>query len=236
MARCAACLCTASADVWWLLQEEMTLSEAQVTAGVESFTISQLTAAPDELRPAARIDRVGRLARFRNEQTGDVRDGLCVGVSEADDLQIIFRGCEQPETMSACDDIVWGFFPPCEVLAETVLAEIIAEETAWPYMEPVDVEGLGLVDYAAVVSHPMDLGTIGYKLMNGEYPRSGAGELDLELFAADMRLVFDNAMAYNWEGSEFHEWAKKLKKLFNRCPIASAVCCMLTTIAGGWMN
>ena len=31
---------------------------------------------------------------------------------------------------------------------------------AWPFLKPVDVQGLGLMDYFQIIKKPMDLGTI----------------------------------------------------------------------------
>ncbi len=33
-------------------------------------------------------------------------------------------------------------------------------EYAWPFYKPVDVKGLGLIDYFDIISHPMDMGTV----------------------------------------------------------------------------
>ncbi len=67
-----------------------------------------------------------------------------------------------------------------------------------------------------MVRQPMDLGTIESNLRDALYPTTAVGELCLEAFGADVRLVFDNAMAYNWEGSDIHEWAKQPKAEFGR--------------------
>jgi len=58
----------------------------------------------------------------------------------------------------------------------------------------------------------MDLGTIKTKLDQGKYSGSGAADK----FAADVRLVWTNAMTYNRPGSEIYTTADKLAKLFER--------------------
>ena len=73
-----------------------------------------------------------------------------------------------------------------------------------PFMEPVDPVALGLPDYFDVVSTPMDLGTVRKRLAAGAY--NGA-----EGFLGDVALVFDNAMAYNPDGSRVHRQAKELQ-------------------------
>ena len=77
---------------------------------------------------------------------------------------------------------------------------------SWVFMAPVDPIAFGLHDYFAVISTPMDLGTISNKLANGQYA-------SVEQFAFDVKLTFDNAMQYNPEGTEVHIWAKEMKEM-----------------------
>jgi hypothetical protein len=76
------------------------------------------------------------------------------------------------------------------------------EEAAW-FEHPVSL--VDVPDYLAFISHPMDYSTMGKKLADGEY---SAGLLS---FAADMRLIFRNALAYNWDSeNEYHRAAKQV--------------------------
>ena len=76
------------------------------------------------------------------------------------------------------------------------------EEAAW-FEHPVSL--VDVPDYLAFISHPMDYSTMGKKLADGEY---SAG---LHSFAADMRLIFRNALAYNWNSeNEYHRAAKQV--------------------------
>ena len=59
---------------------------------------------------------------------------------------------------------------------------------------PVDPEKLNLPNYFEIIKRPMDLGTIKRKFDNRIYA-------DTAQFAVDVRLVFNNAMAYNSERS-----------------------------------
>ena len=61
------------------------------------------------------------------------------------------------------------------------------------FNEPVDPEELGIPDYPEIVKCPMDLGTIRQRLEANEY-------VDASDLAADVRLVFSNAMLYNATG------------------------------------
>ena len=76
------------------------------------------------------------------------------------------------------------------------------EEAAW-FENPVSL--VDVPDYLAFISHPMDYSTMGKKLADGEYSTS------LLSFASDMRLIFRNALAYNWNSeNEYHRAAKQV--------------------------
>ncbi|KAH0725151.1 hypothetical protein KY284_001016 [Solanum tuberosum] len=53
----------------------------------------------------------------------------------------------------------------------------------WVFNEPVNVKGLGLHDYHAIIKHPRDLGTIKARLSQNLYKSP-------KEFAEDVRLVF----------------------------------------------
>lgn len=42
----------------------------------------------------------------------------------------------------------------------TILQQITQHKWAWPFMKPVDVEGLGLHDYYEVIEKPMDFSSV----------------------------------------------------------------------------
>ena len=44
------------------------------------------------------------------------------------------------------------------------------EEEAYDFLAPVDFKALGLDDYPHIIKNPIDLGTIGKKLKQGQYP------------------------------------------------------------------
>ncbi|KAL5541471.1 hypothetical protein UlMin_009181 [Ulmus minor] len=92
----------------------------------------------------------------------------------------------------------------------TILRQLTQHKWAWPFLEPVDVEGLGLHDYYEVIEKPMDFGTIKNK-MEG---KDGSGYKNVRDIYADVRLVFKNAMKYNDEKDDVHVMAKTLLDKF----------------------
>jgi hypothetical protein len=72
-----------------------------------------------------------------------------------------------------------------------VLKSLLHDPSAKAYfLVPVDPVALGIPDYETVVTRSMDLGTVATRLKLGRYK----GAVD---FAADVHLVFSNAMLYN---------------------------------------
>lgn len=78
---------------------------------------------------------------------------------------------------------------------------------SWVFMAPVDPVALGLQDYFLIITKPMDLGTVKQKLHSGIYS-------SIDQFVSDVKLVFDNAMAYNPLGTDVHKWANDMKQTF----------------------
>ncbi|XP_041000345.1 transcription factor GTE6-like [Juglans microcarpa x Juglans regia] len=92
----------------------------------------------------------------------------------------------------------------------TILRQIMQHKWAWPFLEPVDVEGLNLHDYYEVIDKPMDFSTI----KNQMEAKDGTGYKNVREICADMRLVFKNAMKYNDDKSDVHVMAKTLLEKF----------------------
>ena len=78
---------------------------------------------------------------------------------------------------------------------------------AWPFYKPVDAETLGLHDYHAVISKPMDLGTVKNKMDNREYTTAAE-------FERDVMLIFANCYQYNSAEHDVVTMAKKLEEVF----------------------
>ncbi|XP_057478221.1 transcription factor GTE6-like isoform X1 [Actinidia eriantha] len=92
----------------------------------------------------------------------------------------------------------------------TILRQITQHKWAGPFMQPVDVVGLGLHDYFEVIEKPMDFSTIKNKME----AKDGTGYKNVRQICADVRLIFKNAMKYNDERNNFHVMAKTLLAKF----------------------
>ncbi|VAI46706.1 unnamed protein product [Triticum turgidum subsp. durum] len=92
-------------------------------------------------------------------------------------------------------------------MCEGILKKLMTQKCSHIFNIPVDAEKLNIPDYNDIIKHPMDLGTIKKKLDSGSYTRPSD-------FAADVRLTFSNAIAYNPRGHAVHDMAIQLNKMF----------------------
>nr|XP_043616640.1 transcription factor GTE6-like isoform X2 [Erigeron canadensis] len=92
----------------------------------------------------------------------------------------------------------------------SILRQITQHKFAWPFMQPVDVEGYGLRDYYEVIDRPMDFSTI----KNQMEAKDGTGYKHVRDICSDVRLVFQNAMQYNDDKSNVYMMAKTLLEKF----------------------
>jgi plasmid stabilization system protein ParE len=86
---------------------------------------------------------------------------------------------------------------------------LMKQKRAMWFLKPVDPVAMRLPDYALVVKHPMDLGTVKTRLTGRYYSEPQA-------FADEVRLTFNNAMLYNMAASVVHQDAFKLKQQFDK--------------------
>ncbi|EPS65779.1 hypothetical protein M569_08999, partial [Genlisea aurea] len=91
-----------------------------------------------------------------------------------------------------------------------ILDKISEHKWAAPFLQPVDVVGLGLHDYYQVIEKPMDFCTIKSKME----AKDGLGYKNVREICADVRLIFKNAMKYNDEKNDVHVMAKSLLDKF----------------------
>ncbi|XP_062226801.1 transcription factor GTE2-like [Phragmites australis] len=90
-----------------------------------------------------------------------------------------------------------------------ILTKLRKDKRSVWFNAPVEVDRLGLHDYHTVIKSPMDLGTVKENLAAGRYP-------SLDAFAADVRLIFSNALRYNPAGHEVHTFAGALLAYFEK--------------------
>ncbi|XP_022425533.1 bromodomain adjacent to zinc finger domain protein 2B isoform X8 [Delphinapterus leucas] len=92
-------------------------------------------------------------------------------------------------------------------LCSMILTEMETHEDAWPFLLPVNLK---LVPgYKKVIKKPMDFSTIREKLSSGQYP-------NLETFALDVRLVFDNCETFNEDDSDIGRAGHSMRKYFEK--------------------
>lgn len=87
------------------------------------------------------------------------------------------------------------------------LEKFMAQDEAQFFLSPVTPDIAP--DYLDVIKHPMDLGQVKEKLADNKYSIS-------KTFVKDVKLVFENALAYNTKDDLVHKNALKLQKKFEK--------------------
>ena len=95
---------------------------------------------------------------------------------------------------------------------KAALRDLAKLKQASAFLEPVDWEALGLHDYPTVVAAPMDLGTVRARL-DEEGQTHYASAVDV---AADVELIWANAVLYNGEGNWVHKAAVAMRAASER--------------------
>jgi len=90
-----------------------------------------------------------------------------------------------------------------------VVRDLRAHKDAGPFLEPVDWKALGIKDYPTIIKRPMDLGTVMKRLEGGQYT-------SVHDVAADVDLVWSNAMTYNQDESYIYSLAAELKSIADK--------------------
>ncbi|EGB03425.1 hypothetical protein AURANDRAFT_72724 [Aureococcus anophagefferens] len=97
--------------------------------------------------------------------------------------------------------------PVARQCAEYVLEQIQAVPDHVWFAEPVDLERDGCPDYLEIIHHPLDLKIIQSRMTEGRYD---APESFYAKFVSDIRRIFDNATAYNYDADHVvHLGAKR---------------------------
>ena len=90
---------------------------------------------------------------------------------------------------------------------EKLVGRLITRRDSEPFRDPVPYLELNLVDYLDIVKKPMDLGTVKTRLASNHYKH-------LHECAAEVRLIWSNAMLYNLPNSPIYMQAKGLSDAF----------------------
>lgn len=94
-------------------------------------------------------------------------------------------------------------------IAKPILQKLMSHDrNRNTFNQPVDPVELGIPNYFAVVTEPMDLGTVMGKLRAGKY-------CTIQACFSDVELVFRNAMLFNHASHEVHKMARDLQKDFH---------------------
>jgi len=83
----------------------------------------------------------------------------------------------------------------------------MTRQSAHIFNTPVDHVKLNLPNYPKKIKHPMDLGTIKTRMLSGHYD-------NIDAWAADVRLVWTNAMKFNVVNTPVHRKAKEFSEQF----------------------
>ena len=96
---------------------------------------------------------------------------------------------------------------------EKIFDTMEKDNQAFEFLNPVDWEGLQILDYPKIITHPIDLGTVKKNLLNGEYKI-------FQDFMSDINLIWKNCRTYNLPGSDIVKMAnhcdKKIKQLIDK--------------------
>ncbi|EGR31679.1 hypothetical protein IMG5_104550 [Ichthyophthirius multifiliis] len=85
--------------------------------------------------------------------------------------------------------------------------QLFSNSDSSEFRQPVDWQGLQLIDYPTIIKNPMDLGKVRDKLKENEY-------VYVEECLDDIQLIWDNCKNYNAQGSWIFKLAEKLEKYF----------------------
>ena len=93
-----------------------------------------------------------------------------------------------------------------QALMKQLVRSLQEHQDAWPFLAPVDPAEVA--DYYEIVKTPMDLSLVARRVDSGTYYRS------LEMFAADLRVLFANCRTYNKADTEYYKCAQRLEQHF----------------------
>ncbi|KAI9500165.1 hypothetical protein BX070DRAFT_196268 [Coemansia spiralis] len=88
--------------------------------------------------------------------------------------------------------------------ARSVINKLKRDDSAWPFLKPVDPVALGVPTYFDIVKNPMDLSTVQKKLGKKAYKWVAD-------FAADIQLIVDDCFLFNLPDTPVYDCGKAFK-------------------------
>lgn len=145
------------------------------------------------------IMRRKMLAKKRARQAGEE----VPSETESDDeYEAIQRGRGRPRGAGR------GRMVTPQVRIRSIHRVLMTHKSAHIFLKPVDPVYWEIPDYFDVIKNPMDLGTIQQRIESGYY------EDNWNAYAADVRLVWSNAMTYNKEDDVVYKMARIMSREF----------------------
>lgn len=120
---------------------------------------------------------------------------LCELVRKREKLKLIY--------IKTVEECVLSDVNPLGSTMQRILDQLIAKDIDEIFLEPVDTSLV--LDYASVIKHPMDLGTMREKLNSEAYDSID----DLE---ADFALMIRNCLLYNKNHTSYYKYGIKMKE------------------------
>ncbi|KOO20874.1 transcription factor gte6, partial [Chrysochromulina tobinii] len=85
-----------------------------------------------------------------------------------------------------------------------MLSSIARHKWAYPFKRPVTEKEAP--DYREIIETPMDFATLKRRVETGQVA-------DLHALCDDLNLIFENAMKYNGEGTDYYKMASTLRSI-----------------------
>lgn len=91
---------------------------------------------------------------------------------------------------------------------QSVLDQIKAHGSSWPFLDPVNPEETGAIDYYQVIKNPIDLSVIQTRLDEGWF------YVTKEIFLADLKRMVENCRTYNGKAHYVTDLACQIERVF----------------------
>ena len=117
------------------------------------------------------------------------------GIPDGHDLEDSWVAIAEEEERSSRRSSVGGTL-------NKMLGAVVKHKWAYPFKRPVTEKEAP--DYKDIVPNPMDFATLKRRVETGAVADVGA-------LVSDLNLIFDNAMTYNGEGTDYYQMAETLK-------------------------